>query len=197
MYLPGLGPGRVRSPTFRFCCNICYVCSAKFGFSDLLATCVMSVAQLLHFLISLQHVSRLFSIFYNFCYSCCTLFGQLLFIVEKVRAQGGLSGSPWAQASLLVLPFGGTFFTHNFVQYHLLQNVRSLSKHVPKMIPKSTKHEAPNRYTFLLCLFVGVSGLSEVRTCVWGNHFGHKSHGTQNEWKNRQKRYTNTPRKHD
>ena len=35
-------------------------------------------------------------------------------------ARGGLSGSPWAQPSLRVSLFGGTFFTHSFVHYHFL-----------------------------------------------------------------------------
>ena len=49
--------------------------------------------------ISLQHFLRLFSNFYyNFCLCCCSLIGQLLFIVQTVRARGGLSGSPWALA---------------------------------------------------------------------------------------------------
>ena len=81
IYSPGLGPGRVRSWAFCVYCNICYVFKATFTF-----------------LIWLQHFVRLFSNFYNFCYSCCSLFGQLLFIVQKVRARGGLSGSPWAGA---------------------------------------------------------------------------------------------------
>ena len=48
--------------------------------------------------IALQHLLRLFSTFYNFCYSCCALFRKMLLIVQKVRARGGLSGSPWAPA---------------------------------------------------------------------------------------------------
>ena len=80
-YSPGLGPGRVRSWFFCVYRNICYVCKATFTF-----------------LIVLQHSVRLFSNFYNFCYSCFPLFGHLLFIVQKVRARGGLSRSPWALA---------------------------------------------------------------------------------------------------
>ena len=154
------------------------------------------------FLILLQHVVRLFRNFYNFCYSCCSLFGQLLFIVQKVRARGGLSGSPWARAYVLVLPFGGTFFTHNFVHYHLLQKIRFSSKQVPKMTSKSIKNVI--QIAILLCFFVVVvSRGAQKSEHVFGpclcspNHFGHRSHGTRNGWKNRQKRYTNTPRKHD
>ena len=186
---PGIGPGQGVSDQWH-------------RFFVFIATFVMSVKQLLHFSILLQHFVRLFSNFYNFCYSCCSLFGQLLFIVQKVRARGGLSGSPWADTSLPVSPFGGTFFTHNFVHYHLLQKIRSSSKHVPKMVPKSIQNEASNRYTFLLCFFV-VSRGAQKSEHVFGpclcspNHFGHRSHGTRNGWTNRQKRYTNTPRKHD
>ena len=33
---PGLGPERVRSPTFCFCCNICYVCLTTFTISAII-----------------------------------------------------------------------------------------------------------------------------------------------------------------
>ena len=130
--------------------------------------------------------------------NCCLLF-------KKCAHEGGCQGAPGLnhrQPSLVVSPFGGTFFTHNFVHYHLLQKLRSSSKHVPKMVFKSTKNVFPNRYTFLLCFFV-VSRGAQKSEHVFGlclcspNHFGHRSHGTRNGWKNHQKRYTNTPRKHD
>ena len=36
IYSPGLGPERVRSPTFCFCCNICYVCLTTFTISAII-----------------------------------------------------------------------------------------------------------------------------------------------------------------
>ena len=55
------------------------------------ATFVTSVKQLVHFSTSFQHVLNLFSNFYNFCYSCCSLFGQLLcYCSESVRTRGAV-----------------------------------------------------------------------------------------------------------
>ena len=129
----------------------------------------------------------------------------VVYCLSSGRARGACQGAPGLnhrQPSLVVSPFGGTFFTLNFVHYHLLPKIRPSSKHVPKIVPESIYNEAPNRYTCLLCLFV-VSRSAQKSEYVFGpclcspSHFGHRSHGTRNGCKRLQERYTNTPREHD
>ena len=79
----GTWPGRVRSPTFCFYCNIRYGCKTTFTFLRFccntrcvcLATFILSAIMVVHCLDN-----------------CCLL-------LKKRAREGGLSGSPWLQPS--------------------------------------------------------------------------------------------------
>ena len=75
---PGLGPGRVRSSTFCFYCNICYVCKATFTFfifcCNLLCVCLATFATSA---IVVVHCLD----------NCCLLF-------RKCAHEGGCQGAP-------------------------------------------------------------------------------------------------------
>ena len=78
VYSPGLGPERVRSPTFCFCCNICYVCLTAFTF--VWFCCNICYVCLTTFTIS--------AIIIVYCSdNCCLLFKQW-------AREGGCQGAP-------------------------------------------------------------------------------------------------------
>ena len=169
--------------------------------------------QVMDFLFVLQHLLRLFSNLYIFMllqhfYVCLTTFtisGRIVvhcsdnccLLFKKWAREGGCQGAPGLNHRYL-------FHLLTFIHYHLLPKVTShfFVKHVPKMVLKSIQNVAPNRYIFLLRLFA-VSRSEQKSEHVFApclcspNHFGHRSHGTRNKCKSLQKRYTNTPRKHD
>ena len=94
---PGLGPGRVRS-----------------WFSFLLQHLLRLSSNFYIYSISLQHFLRLFSNFYNFCYSCCSLFGQLLFIVQKSARAMGAVREPLGSGIITCFTFWGHLFHTQF-----------------------------------------------------------------------------------
>ena len=87
-YSTGLGPGRVRSPTCCFHCNICYVCKATFTFIRLCCNiCCVCLAFLTNVAIVVVHCLD----------NCCLL-------LKKWARQGGPSGSPWLEPFLGITP---------------------------------------------------------------------------------------------
>ena len=68
------------------------------------ATFVTSVRQLLHLSISLQHVLRLFSIFTISAIIVVHCLDNCFLLLRKRAREGGLSGSPWPQASSTITP---------------------------------------------------------------------------------------------
>ena len=135
---------------------------------------------------------------------------QLLFIVRTIvvycsrsaRTRGAVR-EPLGSGITPRFTFWGHLFHTQFCTLPFTQTkIRSSSKHVPKMVPKFTKDKASNRYTFCFVFFVVSRGARKSEhvfvPCLCSpNHFGHRLHGTRNGWKNRQKRYTNSRRKHD
>ena len=93
---PGLGPGRVRSSTFCFYCNICYVCKATFTFfrfcCNILCVCLATFA------ISAIVVVHCLD-------NCCLLF-------KKCAREGGCQGAPghWNRYSFEFV--WASFFKH-------------------------------------------------------------------------------------